>query len=118
VTLYWSAHPAIRGYFLIFLLKVGFYHILVDFIGFLACNWRFLALLGGYWALFDARSWGEVGRWLPTSDVYKPGLIEAMRGDLEQVYAEYLLSQSHFYAGKLLRSAHLRAISGSSSHPI
>jgi hypothetical protein len=43
--------------------------------------WRFLTFFGGYWALFKARSWGEVGRWLPTSYIYKPGLIEAMRGD-------------------------------------
>jgi hypothetical protein len=76
------------------------------------------ALFGGYWALFEARSWEEVGRWLPTSDLYKPGLLEAMGGDSEQVYAEYFPSQSHFYAGKLLRSAPLRAISGSSGHPI
>jgi hypothetical protein len=41
---------------------------------------QILALLGGYWALFEARSWGEVGRWLPTSDLYKPGLLEAMEG--------------------------------------
>jgi hypothetical protein len=38
-----------------------------------------LAIFGGYWALFEARSWGEVGRWLPTSDLYKPGLLEAMK---------------------------------------
>jgi hypothetical protein len=77
-----------------------------------------LVIFGGYWALFEARSWGEVGRWLPTSDLYKPGLLEAMGGHSEQVYAEYFPSQSHFYAGKLLRSAPLRAISGSSGHPI
>jgi hypothetical protein len=41
-----------------------------------------------------------------------------MGGHSEQVYAEYFPSQSHFYAGKLLRSAPLRAISGSSGHPI
>jgi hypothetical protein len=41
-----------------------------------------------------------------------------MGGHSEQVYVEYLSSQSHFYAGKLLRSAPLRAIYGSSDHPI
>jgi hypothetical protein len=41
-----------------------------------------------------------------------------MRGDSEQVYAEDLPSQSHFYAGKLLRSTPLGAIFGSSGHPI
>ena len=74
--------------------------------------------MGGYWALFEARSWGKVGIWLPTSDIYNLGLLEAMGGHLEQVYDEYFPSQSHFYAGKLLRSAPLRAISGSSDHPI
>jgi hypothetical protein len=39
-------------------------------------------------------------------------------GHSDQVYAEDFPSQSHFYAGKLLRSAPLWAISGSSSHLI
>jgi hypothetical protein len=77
-----------------------------------------LALFGGYWALFEARYWGEVGIWLPTSDLYKLGLLESMEDISEQVYAEYFPSQIHFYAGKLLRSAPLRAISGSFGHPI
>jgi hypothetical protein len=77
-----------------------------------------LVIFGGYWALFEARSWGEVGRWLPTSDLYKPEVLEAMGGGSEQVYAEDFPSQSHFYAGKPLRRAPLRAISGSSVHPI
>jgi hypothetical protein len=58
--------------------------ILMDFFN------RFLEILsifGGSWALFEARSWGEVGRWLPTSGLYKPGLLEAMGGGSEQVYA-------------------------------
>jgi hypothetical protein len=97
---------------------MGFNFIIVILLMIFQQIWRFLALFGGYWALFEARSWGEVGRWLPTSDLYKPGLLEAMRGDSEQVYAEYFPSQSHFYAGKLLRSTPLRAISGSSGHPI
>jgi hypothetical protein len=43
--------------------------------------------------------------------------LRPWRGDSEQSYAEGKPSQSHFYAGKLLRSAPLRAISGSSGHP-
>jgi hypothetical protein len=35
----------------------------------------------------------------------------------EQSYAEGNPSQSHFYAGKLLRSRHCRAISGRSRRP-
>jgi hypothetical protein len=50
--------------------------------------------------------------------IYKIGLLEAMKGHLEQVYDEYFPSQSHFYPRKLLRSAPLRAISGSSGHSI
>jgi hypothetical protein len=44
-------------------------------------------------------------------------VLEAM-GRFKQVYAEYFPSQSHFYAGKLLRRAPLWAISGSFVHPI
>jgi hypothetical protein len=85
---------------------------------FFSCYWRVLALLGGYWALFEARYWGEVGIWLPTSDIYKPVLLEAIGGYLEHVYAKYFPIQIHFYAGKILRSAPLRAISGSSGNLI
>jgi hypothetical protein len=73
---------------------------------------------GGILGLFEAISLEEVGGWLPTLDLYKPGLLEACRGDSEKVYAGDFPSQNHFYAGKLLRSAPLRAISGSSGHPI
>jgi hypothetical protein len=41
-----------------------------------------------------------------------------MGGKSEQSYAEGKPSQIHFYAGKLLRSRRLRAISGSSGHPL
>jgi hypothetical protein len=44
--------------------------------------------LGGYWALFEARSWGEVGRWLPTSYLYKKGLLEAK----EEVQNRFMLN--------------------------
>jgi hypothetical protein len=93
---------------------VGFFLVLAQIGQF----WRFLALFGGYWALFEAGSWGKVGRWLPTLDLYKPSLLEAMRGYSEHVYAEVLPRQSHFYAGKLLRSAPLQVISGSFGHYI
>jgi hypothetical protein len=102
----------------IFEQKWVFHFIIVIFVDFIQHVWIFWPILGGDWALFEAISWGEVRRWLPTSDLYKPSLLEAMGGDSEQVYAEDLPSQSHFYAGKLLRSAPLRAISGSSGHPI
>jgi hypothetical protein len=43
--------------------------------------------------------------------IYKPCLLEARRGYLDKVYAEHFPSQSHFYVGKLLRTAPLQAIS-------
>jgi hypothetical protein len=76
-----------------------------------------LVIFGGSWALFEARSWGEVGRLLPTSSLYKPEVLGAMKGGSEHENVEGLLSQSHFYAGKPLRRTPLRAISGSSGHP-
>jgi hypothetical protein len=47
-------------------------------------------LLGDIGPFFEARSWEEVGRWLPTSDLYKPGLLEAM-GQLEKVQNKFIL---------------------------
>jgi len=77
-----------------------------------------LANIGGYWALFEAKYWGEVGRLLPSSGLYKLEVLEAMGKGSERVYAEGLLSQSHFYARKPLRRAPLQAISGISIHLI
>jgi hypothetical protein len=68
----------------------------------------------------EPKFWEEVGDEQPTSDLYKPGLFEAMedsQGQKKQSYAEGKPSQSHFYAGKLLRSRRCRAISGSSGRP-
>jgi hypothetical protein len=61
--------------------------------------WRFLALFGGYWALFEAKSWGEVGRWLPTSDLYKPGLLEAMGGYSEKFMMNIFQAKAIFMQG-------------------
>jgi hypothetical protein len=38
-----------------------------------------LAIIGGSGALFEARSWGEVGRLLPTSSLYKPEVLGSLR---------------------------------------
>jgi hypothetical protein len=62
----------------------------------------------------------EVGDEQPTSNLYKPGLFEAIEDSkvqLEKSYAEGKPSQSHFYAGKILRSRRCRAISGSFGRP-
>jgi hypothetical protein len=77
-----------------------------------------LVIFGGSWALFEVRYWGEVGRLLTTSSIYKPWVLESIEGGSEQFYAELFLSQSHFYAGNPLSRAPLRAIYGSSVHPI
>jgi hypothetical protein len=47
-----------------------------------------LANIGGYWAFFEAKSWGEVGRLLPTLDIYKTRLLEAM----EEVQNRFMLN--------------------------
>jgi hypothetical protein len=104
-----------RGCTLDFCQKWGFYFI-YDFYDFSAVL-EILVIFGGYWALFEARSWGEVGRLLPTSSLYKPEVLEAME-EVQNRFMLKILSQSHFYAGKPLRRAPLRAISGSSVHPI
>ena len=46
------------------------------------------------------------------------GFLNPKGASLEHIYAEYFPSQSHFYAGKPLRRAPLRAIYGSFVHPI
>jgi hypothetical protein len=43
-----------------------YYEIFYDFSAVLE---RFWSNIGGYWALFEARSWGEVGSLLPTSSL-------------------------------------------------
>jgi hypothetical protein len=77
-----------------------------------------LANIGVYWALLEARSRGEVGMLLTTSNIYKLKVLGAIEGGSEQVHAEDFPSQIHIYEGKPLRRAPLRAISGSSVHQI
>jgi hypothetical protein len=46
---------------------------------------------GHFWGIlgpFLGQILGEVGRWLPTSDLYKPGLLEAM----EEVQSRFMLN--------------------------
>ena len=72
--------------------------------------WEILGIFGGQ---ILGGSWGWITkfRYIKTRPVWGHG------GQSEQSYVEGKLSQSHFYAGKLLRSRHLRAISGSSGRP-
>ena len=58
----------------------------------------------------------EVGDEKPTSRIYKLGLFEAMREQLEKSYAEENPSQSHVDAEKLLRRRRCRIISGNFGH--
>jgi hypothetical protein len=44
-----------------------------------------LANIGGFGALFEARSWGEVGRLLPTSSLYKPEALEAIKREVHNI---------------------------------
>jgi hypothetical protein len=75
------------------------------------------SIFGRYWAFLEPKFWEEVGDEQPNSNLYKPSLFEAMEKQSEQSYAKEKPSQSHFYAGKLLRSRRCRVISGSSERP-
>jgi hypothetical protein len=59
-----------------------------DFLGIIQQFLEILVIFGGYWVLLEARSWGGVGRWLPTSDIYKPRLLE----DKEECHNRFILN--------------------------
>jgi hypothetical protein len=43
-----------------------------------------LAIIGGSRALFEAISWGEVGSFLSNSSLYKPEVLNSLKGGSEQ----------------------------------
>jgi hypothetical protein len=47
-----------------------------------------LAIFGGVGALFEARSWGEVGSLLPNSRIYKPYVIGSIRNFYKRINVE------------------------------
>jgi hypothetical protein len=75
---------------------VGLLHYNNDFIGIIQQFLEILVIFEEYWSLFKTRSWGEVGRWLPTSDLYKLVLLEAMGGDSEKVMLKICQSKAIF----------------------
>jgi hypothetical protein len=42
------------------------------------------SIFGRYWAFLEPKSWEEVGDEKPTSNIYKIGLIEAMKDNQGQ----------------------------------
>jgi hypothetical protein len=74
---------------------------------------HFWEILGIFGAQILGGSWG----WITNFRSIKTRPIRGHGGQSEQSYDEGKPSQSHFYAGKLLRSRHLHAISGSSGRP-
>jgi hypothetical protein len=76
-----------------------------------------LPIIGGSVARFEARSWEEVGRRIPTQNLYKPGVLSSIGEVHNRINVEYFESQSRFYAGKPLRRGTLRANSGSYAQP-
>jgi hypothetical protein len=76
-----------------------------------------MVIFGGSGALFETRSWEEVGRLLPTSKIYKIEVLGSLRHVHIRINSKEFDSQSQFYAGKPLRRATLQAISGSFSQP-
>jgi hypothetical protein len=75
-----------------------------------------LAIIGGFGAIFEAKSWGGVGILLPTSILYKPKVLGRLREVQRGKNAKEIDSQSHFYVGKPLKRETLWAISGSFVH--
>jgi hypothetical protein len=61
---------------------------------------------------------GKLGDGFQLQIYINQGFLYPWRGHSEKDYDEYFPSQSHFYAGKLLRSTPLWAISGRSGHRI
>jgi hypothetical protein len=55
----------------------------------------------------------DIGTLMPTSNVYKPGVLGSIREIKNKRNYEEFEIQSHFYAGKPLRKGTLRANSGS-----
>jgi hypothetical protein len=53
----------------------GFKPYISDFMDIIQHILEILANIGGYWALFEARYWEEVGRWLPTLDLYNQAFL-------------------------------------------
>jgi hypothetical protein len=77
-----------------------------------------LVILGDIGPFLRPDLGGKLGDGYQLQIYINQGFLKPWRGHSEQVYAEYFPSQSHFYAGKLLRRAPLWAISGSFGHPI
>jgi hypothetical protein len=59
--------------------------------------------IGRSGARFEAKSWEEVGRLMPNSNLYKLGVIGSIREVQNRGNVGEFDSQSHFYVGKTLR---------------
>jgi hypothetical protein len=79
---------------------------------------RFWPILGDIGPFLRPDLGEKLGGCYPLLVYINQRFLKPWRGGSKQVYAEELLSQIHFYAGKPLRRAPLWAISGSSVHLI
>jgi hypothetical protein len=55
-----------------------------------------LSIFGGSGALFEARSWEEVGRLLPTSNLYKPEVLGSLREVQKRRNADRIVKPKSF----------------------
>jgi hypothetical protein len=58
-------------------------------------------VFGSYWVVLEPKFWEEVGNEQPTSQLYKPGLFEAIEGIqsiflLKRSQAKFILRQRSF----------------------
>jgi hypothetical protein len=52
------------------------------------------SIFGRYWAFLEPKFWEEVGDEKPTSNLYKPGLFEAMEDSQEDRKSRVMLRRS------------------------
>jgi hypothetical protein len=85
------------------------------FLGSFGDFWPFLGDIGPF---FRPYLGGKLGDGYQLQIYINHAFLRPWGGDSEKIYVEDFPSQSHFYAGKLLKSAPLQTIFGSFGHPI
>jgi hypothetical protein len=52
------------------------------------------SIFGRYWAFLEPKFWEEVGDEQPNSNLYKPGLFEAIKGQSRIEKSRFMLKRS------------------------
>jgi hypothetical protein len=92
--------PAKRGLWPI-LFQSGLFPKVFGILFLYACYYWIFSIFGRYWAFLEPKFWEEVGDEQPTSNLYKPGLFEAMKSShsrvmLRRSQAKAILLQGRF----------------------